>query len=327
MSGVVHIVVFSNFEGWSQPNTAAAVVQWFRACSTAHPRVKWTHLYNPYHLLMKRPEVVATESIFSPYLLKLQNSSMAEVGIHIHLYYDMINAMGVAPRGYPYAGDNSSGCNTPRDPRTDGGQGYDVLMGGYTEVEQSTILDVSIGAFLCRGFGRPKTYCAAYAGISPRFQALLARKGFTTSMSTQAPALGSEGECWARQVAGHITPQTRPYRVNRSSILPPPHKDPNYLTLVELPLNMGTDTYDIHTRGMVVTREAMFDWHYDWAHANNAETAVAIGVHADVIKSEKWPTGPVAMLIDRFLRHVGSRGKDRRNILHYGVASEVAAHF
>src|SRR5689334_5526483 len=107
MAGVIHIVVFSNFEGWSQPQTAAATVQWFTACSQEHPQVKWTHLYNPYHLIMKRPEVVATECIFSPYLLSLQNSGLAEVGLHIHLYYDMISVMGVVPIGTPFAGDES----------------------------------------------------------------------------------------------------------------------------------------------------------------------------------------------------------------------------
>jgi hypothetical protein len=331
MSGVIHIVVFSNFEGWSQPQTAATtVVQWFKACSQTHPQVKWTHLYNPYHLIMKRPEVVATECIFSPYLLSLQNSGMAEVGLHIHLYYDMISAMGVVPRGTPFAGDESPGCNTPRNPDDDmgpGAQGYDVLMTGYSEAERASILDVSIGAFLCRGFGRPKTYCASYAAIDPSFQALLVAKGFTTSMSTQAAPPGSEGACWARQVAGHITPQTMPYRVNRSSILPPPHDDPNYLDLVELPLNMGTDNFDIYLGGSVVSREAMFDWHYDWARANDAETMVAIGVHADVIPYETWPNGPVAKSIDRFLRHVALRAQDGGNVVQYGIASQVAAHF
>src|SRR2546427_8509911 len=62
----------------------------------------------PYTTLFRSPEVVATECIFSPYLLSLQNSGMAEVGLHIHLYYDMISAMGVVPRGTPFAGDRKS---------------------------------------------------------------------------------------------------------------------------------------------------------------------------------------------------------------------------
>jgi len=242
----------------------------------------------------------------------------------------MISVMGVVPIGTPFAGDESQGCDTPRNPEDDmgpGQQGYDVLMMGYSEADRASILDVSIGAFLCRGFDRPKTYCASYAAIDPSFQALLATKGFTTSMSTQAAPPGSKNACWARQVAGHITPQTMPYRVNRSSILPPPHDDPNYLDLVELPLNMGTDTYDIYLGGSVVSREAMFDWHYDWAQVNDAETMVAIGVHADVIQYETWPDGPVARSIDRFLKHVQLRMQEGVNVVQYGTASQVAAHF
>jgi hypothetical protein len=332
MAGVVHVVVFSNFEGWSQPQAAPqAIVDWFTALSQTHPQMRWTHLYNPYHLIMKRPEAVATEAIYSPYLLELQKSGMAEVGLHIHLFYDMVSAMGVVARGTPFAFDVAPDCDTPRNPDEDMGpnaQGYDVLMTGYSEAERATILDVSIGAFLCRGFGRPKTYCASFAAIDPSFQALLVARGFTTSMSMQAPPPGAETDCWAHEIAGRITPQTRPYRVNRSSILPPPHDDPTYLPLVELPLNMGVDNFDIYDRdGCVVSREAMFDWHYDWARTNNAETMVAIGVHADVIPYDPWPTGPVAQSIDRFLRHVARRAQDRGPVVRYGTASQVAAHF
>jgi hypothetical protein len=123
----------------------------------------------------------------------------------------MISVMGVVPIGTPFARDESQGCDTPRNPADDmgpGQQGYDVLMTGYSEADRASILDVSIGAFLCRGFNRPKTYCTSYAAIDPSFQALLATKGFTTSMSTQAAPPGSESACWARQVAGRITPQT-----------------------------------------------------------------------------------------------------------------------
>lgn len=330
MPGLIHIVVFSNFEGWSQPQTAATTVQWFTACSQAHPQVKWTHLYNPYHLIMKRPEVAATECIFSPYLLSLQNSGMAEIGLHIHMFYDLIGAIGVEPIGAPFASDQSENCDSPRNPQDDlgpGQQGYDVLMTGYAEADRASILDVSIGAFLCRGFDRPKTYCAAYVAIDPSFQALLAAKGFTTSMSTQAVPPSEVGKCWGRQVAGRITPLTIPYKVNRQSILPPPHDDPDYLDLVELPLNMGVDAYDIFLDNEVVSREDMFDLQYDWARDNDSEMMVAIGVHADAIQNEAWPSGGIARSIDHFLKHVALRAQEGGNIVQYGTASEVSAHF
>lgn len=184
-----------------------------------------------------------------------------------------------------------------------------------------------IGAFLCRGFDRPKTYCAAYAAIDPSFQALLAAKGFTTSMSTQAVPPSEVGKCWGRQVAGHITPLTTAYKVNRHSILPPPHNRPDYLDLVELPLNMGVNAYDIHLDNQVVSHEAMFGLHYNWARDNDSETMVAIGVHADAIQYEVWPGGGVAWSIDRFLNHVALRAQEGGNVVQYGIASEVSAHF
>lgn len=66
MSGLVHLVIFSNFEGL--PVDPAPAIAWFEACAQAHPLVRWTHLYNPRYLLLDRPEMARAEAAFSPYL-------------------------------------------------------------------------------------------------------------------------------------------------------------------------------------------------------------------------------------------------------------------
>ncbi|MSS73100.1 MAG: hypothetical protein EXS64_16655 [Candidatus Latescibacteria bacterium] len=330
MSGVVHVIVFSNFEGFSKD--PAPIIRWFDACSKAHPSVKWTHMYNPWYLLVKRPEVVRAEAGFSPYLLDVQANGAAEIGLHIHMFYDLIQQMGIDERACPFVNDETPSCDHPRpvseDPQGRNG-GYDVLMTGYSPEERATILDASVDAFLSRGFRRPTAFCAGYSAADPALQALLARRGFTTSFSAQAVGRKDYGRCWYRMLKwyGHITPLTLPYRVSQNSILPPPHKGDKYLDLVEAPLNLGVDGNDLYYGDAVVSREDMFDCHHTWAGENGKETAVAIGVHADVVGREGWPDGKVAQIVDRFLTHVALRAEEGGGGIRYGTASGVAKRF
>ena len=137
MAGIVHLIVFSNFEGFNQDPGPS--IRWFEACSQAHPLIRWTHLYNPRHLLVTTPESIATDHGFSPYLLREQDRGRAEIGLHLHLFYDLVERAGVRPRAYPFAGDTTAKCDYPRtireDPQGMRG-GYDVLMTGYTEEER-----------------------------------------------------------------------------------------------------------------------------------------------------------------------------------------------
>ena len=330
MSGIVHVIVFSNFEGFSRD--PAPVVRWFEACAKAHPAVRWTHMYNPWYLMIDRPDVVRTEAAFSPCLRDLQADGAAEIGLHIHMFYDLIKRMGVRERAHPFVGDRTASCDAARevseDPQGRNG-GYDVLMTGYAPEERAAILDACVSAFQNRGFRRPTAFCAGYSAADPALQALLARKGFTTSFSAQAVGPKDYGRCWYRMLKWHgrITPFTIPYRVSCDTILPQPHDDGEHLDLVEVPLNMGVDANDLYHGDAMVSREDAFDCHCDWARENGKETAVAIGVHADVVGRETWPVGKVARVMDRFLTHVALRAGEGRAGIEYGTASEVAEHF
>ena len=80
-----------------------------------------------------------------------------------------------------------------------------------------------------------------------------------------------------------------------------PHDKSEFLDLVEVPLNMWVDAFDLFDGNQSVSREDMSDCHYDWARDNDGATAVAIGVHADVVAGEKWGSGPISKVIDEFL--------------------------
>jgi hypothetical protein len=189
--GTVQVIVFSNFEGWLQNVRPAAL--WFEACSKAHPSIVWTHMYSPRYLVVKTAELIRAGAEVTSYLLKAQASGRVEVGLHIHLFYDLITQLGVRPRAFPFAGDRTASCNYRRtivDDRTDR---YDVLITGYSPQECSKILDASTKAFVDSGLLRPKAFCAGYSA-----DRLLD---------------------WS----GHITPLTIPYRVATGTILPLPH--------------------------------------------------------------------------------------------------------
>lgn len=330
MPGTVHIVVFSNFEGFArQP---APILRWFEACAKAHPAVRWTHLYNPLYLLVQQPAIITAEAAFSPFLLDAEKRGAAEVGIHLHLFYALMRAMEIEPRAYPFAGDTAPHCDTRRtvaeDPRGEHG-GYDVLLTGYPAAEQARMLDASVAAFMRRGFRRPTAFCAGYSAATPAIQALLADKGFTVSIAAQAISPSQYGTAWCRLLDwhGHITPLTIPYRVARNSILPPPHAGRDFLDLVEVPLNMGVDKNDLPLGDAVVSREAMFDRHCDWTRQSGSDTTVTIGVHADVIGSETWEDGPVAAVLHRFLAHAAARAQAGAIAIRYATASDVGTRF
>lgn len=325
--GVVHVVVFSNFEGRSRD--AQPVIKWFDACRSSHPAVKWTHMYNPIYLIAKTPQRAAAETAFSNYLLEQQKAGAAEIGLHLHMYYELIEAMGISPRGYPYAQDTSPACNDPKQVNHVTDDGYDVLMTGYSADEQSKMIDQSIAAFVVRGFPRPKSFCAGYSAADPSSQAMLASKGINVSLTAQFVPPAHYGSCWEKLLkwSGNITPLTVPYRVSKTSILPPPHTENQYLPLVEVPLNLGVDTNELFHYKERMTREEALDKHIQWAKATGGETAVAIGVHAEVIGSEAWGSGPVSKFVDGLLHHAAKRANFGDVEIRFGRVSEVAARF
>lgn len=326
-TGGISICVFSNFEGGA--TDALAAVRWFEACSRAHPEIRWTHLYNPWHLAIQSKATADTEPIFSRFLLDAQSARRAEVGMHIHLYYELVRLAGVEPRGYPYASDPTPGCNHQRAVADDRANGYDVLLTGYSAEERSAILDFSLDAFRRRGFERPRAFCAGYSATDKDLQKLLADRGFAVSFAAQVVGPGQYGRCWGRLLewSDSITPLTIPYRVSTGSILPPPHPDRDYLDLVEVPLNLGVDAFDLYHQGTVVTREAMFDAHFRAARDHGVQTAVAIGVHAEQVAGEVWGKGPIAATVDSLLKHVAARAAEGGPEIRYETVSAIARRF
>ena len=187
------------------------------------------------------------------------------------------------------------------------------------------------------GFPAPTTFCAGYSAADTELQTLLDGLGFSASFAAQPmPPRGTPASypgCWhdSLEWSGHISPLTMPYRVNRHTILPPPHDEANYLDLVEVPLNMWVDDFQLTLDGQDVTREDMFDRHVTWAGSNADSSAVAIGVHAETVAGERFADGPVAnpvaKLVTSFLNHVRDRRENSDVDIRFSTASDIAAVF
>jgi hypothetical protein len=208
-----------------------------------------------------------------------------------------------------------------------------VLLTGYGPAERARIVVAGIEGLTFNGFPAPTTFCAGYSAADTELQTLLDGLGFSASFAAQPmPPRGSSDSypgCWhdSLEWSGHISPLTMPYRVNRHTILPPPHDEPSYLDLVEIPLNMWVDTFRLTLDGQEVSREDMFDRHVSWASSHADSSAVAIGIHAEVVAGERFADGAVAQLVTSFLNHVRGRQESSDVDIRFATASDIASVF
>lgn len=94
-----------------------------------------------------------------------------------------------------------------------------------------------------------------------------------------------------------------------------------------MPLNLGVDTNALYLGDSPVSRKDVFDRHLAWAREHGTETAVATGVHTNVVGNETWGSGPVSRVMDAFLSHVERRSGEQNGVIRYDTASQVAYRF
>lgn len=321
----LHVVVFSNFEGFCRtPERARRTVEGFRELSAACPSAIWTHMYNPIHLVgpAEHREAGRELTVYLRSLLLAQPRT--EVGLHAHCFYALIGALGVTPRGHPHAGGSPGECGLPRGLE---GDGYDVLLTGYAPEERERILQGCVNAFADAGLPRPSSFCAGYSAADPELQATLERMGFTTSFAAQVVPRGIQGvsypDCWYELLewGERLTPLSRPYRVRRRTLLPAPGET-LLDRLVEVPLNLDTDVRPLYLHGNPVSRRAALDFHAELVFATGRSSCVCLGVH-DVYLADEERRKPVLTEMAAnlaYLQEIGRRGVPVRFV----TASEVS---
>jgi hypothetical protein len=64
-----------------------------------------------------------------------------------------------------------------------------------------------------------------------------------------------------------------------------------------------------------------------WAGANADSSAVAIGMHAEVVAGERFANGTVGQLVTSFLNHVRDQQENSEVDITFSTASDIAAVF
>src|SRR5437667_9467796 len=98
----LYIVVYSNFEGFCVgQERARQCVEGFEIITKRYPQIIWTHMFNPIHLVGTGGRRDCGE-VFVPYLQSLiKRQPLTEVGLHTHLFYSFVAALGLEPRRQP----------------------------------------------------------------------------------------------------------------------------------------------------------------------------------------------------------------------------------
>lgn len=103
--------------------------------------VPMTHFFNP-RIYLTSVVSKARADALTQYVLDGKKSRGDAIGLHLHMFPDMVSAAGVTPQYSPAWGQT----------RTDG---YDILVSGYSYDKMNTVLDWSVETFEEHGLGTP----------------------------------------------------------------------------------------------------------------------------------------------------------------------------
>jgi hypothetical protein len=323
----LYVIVFSNFEGFCrETERAREIVDGFGELHAAFPAAIWTHMFNSIHLVGPEEHQRAGRELTAYLRSLLVGEPRTEVGLHLHAFYALIQALGVTPRGHPHAGAAPGDCGRSRGLE---GDGYDVLLTAYPAAERERVIQGCLDAFATAGIPRPTSFCAGYSAADPELQTTLERLGFTTSFAAQVVPKGIEGVsypgCWYELLewGEKLTPLSRPYRVRRRTLLPKAG-EPLLDRLVEVPLNLDTDVRPLFLHGNPVSRRAILDFHAELVLATGKSSCVCLGLH-DVYLSDQKRRQPVLDEMASNLKYVQGIALRGGVPVRFATASEVSA--
>uniref|UniRef100_A0A832DUR6 Uncharacterized protein n=1 Tax=candidate division WWE3 bacterium TaxID=2053526 RepID=A0A832DUR6_UNCKA len=195
-----------------------------------------THFFNP--RLYTSPDISAAQAQYLTDWVKNRENQGDVIGLHLHMFPDLVSAAGVAPRTSPNWGSW----------KTDG---YDVLTSAYTYEETVKLLDWSKGTFARKGLGIPVMFRAGGWFADEETLQALAETGFALDSSGRTKyTFGENG------IAGpwDLLATTRPYQLNAEdqNIVNSPT-----LNLWEFP-NNGADSWAYSTEQLLERFQSNF---------------------------------------------------------------------
>jgi len=110
-------------------------------------KIPITHFFNPRIYISPATTSPARADYLTSWVIKRKRTRGDAIGLHLHMFYDMVKAAGVEPRHSPDRGG-----------RID--DGSDILISGYTYEETVKILNWSKNLFEEEGLGTPNMFRA-----------------------------------------------------------------------------------------------------------------------------------------------------------------------
>lgn len=143
-----------------------------------HNNMPITHFYNP----RTHVSSVVNQQFANQYLewVKARNKNHGDtIGLHMHMYFDMVKAAGVEPQTAPAWGWSTN-------------DGYDVLVSGYSYDEMSKILTWSKQLFAEKGLPEPRMFRAGGWHATTDTLIILEDNGFIVDSSGRSRFTSSE---------------------------------------------------------------------------------------------------------------------------------------
>ena len=209
---MVYVTMISHFDRpWAMTSEDITALEKLTA---RHPKMRWTHLYNPVAYTQETP----LRDEMERFVKRTRAEHRAEIGTHLHMYKSLLGAAGIEFLTHPSA--NAEILKGSRDE-----SGYAVPMTRYSRAEIGKLLEFTKQIFRERNLGRPKTFCAGFYTTNVELQEEIAAHGYTTSAAAFPPGtqFGSKYAPTWHKLSGwdaSVTYKSRPYRISKRSILP-----------------------------------------------------------------------------------------------------------
>jgi hypothetical protein len=227
ISDPVYITWTIDWEGYDAPdNFLDAMIDVSQAYT-----IPMTHLFNP--RIYTNPEITAERAEhLTNWVKNRQVVYNEEIGLHLHMFPDFVEAAGLEPKLEPVWGGGFS-------------PGYDILTTNYDQTEMFQILEYAKSLFTEKGLGQPRSYRAGAWFANTETLAALEQAEFLVDSSARTKYLFG-----TNKVAGpwNVSITTQPYNpstTDQNSSSPPPQFD-----ILEVP-NNGADDYAFSAAEMI----------------------------------------------------------------------------
>ncbi len=192
----LYVTWTQDWEGWDVPDS------WLTQLDALanHYGIPMTEFFNPriYVTNAVSKDRAAAMTVWVENRVQNHND---EIGLHLHMWYDMVQAAGVAPHYSPYAGWLYA----------DGGG---VAAYAYTTDEMVKIINWSKDEFQSNGLPVPTSFRAGGWLLGTNTVAALQQTGFLLDSSGRTAFAPNGG----LPVPWHLSETTKPYKMNKTDI-------------------------------------------------------------------------------------------------------------